>query len=203
MIVLFGLLLGASLATYPVLSSSSLGYAFPNINGQVSARPTFGRVFRFFIGRYLGTLLLAMICSTVGVLFKMEWTQRLLLVGLIFLGIFIILYALTNDSPELILAKKSDVTGTSLPLILLGFLSAFILAAPNIIAILWVFFNFNLQTNYIFFTNLFLGHMLFFLPFLLNRTWSNSRFYYYFARTILIFNGCVVLFYSVKNLLLK
>ncbi len=200
---LFGVLLGAALATYPVLSTSSLGYAFPAINGDISARPTFGRIFKFFIGRCLGFLALAMICGAISVFLKMAWLQRLFLVALIFLAIFLILYAFTNDSPELFLAQKSDITGKSFPLIVLGFLSTFILVAPNIIAIFLVFSKFNLQTSYIFFTNLFLGHMLFFLPVLLNKTWSKSQFYYYFSRVILVGSGSVVLVFSVKNLLLK
>lgn len=198
MIVVFGLVLGCCIAGYTILSSSGFGFAFPTINGELTIRPTFSRLVQFLLGRWIGLMVIALLIFGLGQIIESLMIQRFLLVISGFLGIFIIIYLMTGSSPEMGLAKISDLSNKRLPLPLLGAVTAGWMIAPTMVAMIWAFILLDtISNNIIFFTNIFLGYTIFHLPCLLNQQWARRNFYLYFIKGLLLAAGFIVIAYSI------
>lgn len=199
--VWLGCLLGAASSAYVYLPEQPLGFAFPNINGELSVRPTMGRVAAFLLGRWVGNLALALIMGWLSVWLSGPLALRLVFSASALFSVFLLLLALGANSPELDLARWTDPSKLSLPTPILGFLAAGLFVSTTIMALLISLGCSDPIQRFIFFSNFFLGNTLLTLPLLLNIKVSKAPVFQGIVR--LIAGGCAVLVFarSIVNLL--
>ena len=101
MLFWIAVLLGAAIFAYVGLQPEGLGIPFPNLQGEWIVRPTLGRITGYFIGRWLGYLLLALICFYLGHWLNSNLMLRFIYANTILLAIFMFLFLTIRTSPEM------------------------------------------------------------------------------------------------------
>jgi hypothetical protein len=195
-----GCLLGAAIAAYMYLHPAAIGFSFPNIDRQLAVRPTMPRIALFLLGRYLGYFIIGLIGGWLGFWLGNYVIQRLCWCISIFFALFMLLFVLTANSPELE-HNRFIHPPHNWPIFLIGAISSIILIAPYFIAFLQLFHLDSSKEGMIFFTFVFLGNAIFSLPMLLNMKWHQEYFYKNLLRWILIITAGIVLFSNIRGLL--
>lgn len=202
MMMLLGLMLGASAAAYTGLRPAAVGLPFPNLNGELTVRPTFGRIAGYLFGRWLGSCLLGALAGWLGSTITPQLLPRLTFALAALLAVFMFLYQASRHSPDLSLASVTDPAKLNqFSPLLMGVLSAGTLITPVLIGLLFSLLQCSSLAGVMLFTNLFLGTALFLLPILLNMVWVKSGWYQWLLRGIHFFTAITVLIWSVTRLL--
>ncbi len=177
MLISLSLLLGAASSLYVGMYPAPLGFPFPNLGAEKTVRPTFARIAVFFLGRWLGSILLGVLATWLGTFLHPALRNRLSYSAVMLLAVFLLLFLFSQHSPDLSLAKITDPSRRKMPLVLTGFLSSATLNAPLMITFCIALVQHDLTTALAVFTNFFIGYAVVFLPFLLNMHWAHRGWY--------------------------
>lgn len=200
--VALSLALGAAFGAYAVLQPQTLGCGFPKLSSDIAMRPTFGRVAIFLLGRWVGFVLLGLLAGGLHLALEtVPFIPRLLLAAEILLAVFMLLFLVTGNSPEIKAAQWLNPEIWSIPLGIKGLLSSWALTAPACVALCYVLLSLRPLEGMLYFTNVFLGNALVLLPLILNIPWAKAKNYQFFTRLIILFCLCAVFFFSISQLL--
>jgi hypothetical protein len=195
------LLLGAASAAYLTLRPAGLGFPLPTLDGQLTLRPTFGRITGYLCGRWSGALLLGLIGPALGAFLPTALFARLIYSLCALMAFFMFQFLATEHSPEFPLAKLSNPAGLRWPTFWLGLLSVGTLFSPTIIGMMYFLVQGSLAEGLIFGSYFFCGHALCSLPVLLNLSWVRNPWYTVGVKGLIFFCAVIVLISSVNNFL--
>jgi hypothetical protein len=165
------------------------------------AQPSGKRLAFYFLGRLSGLFIVSCFFALLGHLYLAHHIQGLFFNALcLVLAIFILLFQITHDSPEIMYSPGlRKIAGQRITL--LGMLSFFDFYSPVAIYFLYIMKVQSLYQIINLFLYMYIGNCLIIIPHLMNFGWSKTTYFKSLLKSLLIFCSAIVLFENVKELL--